>query len=492
MLDKSGKMSLKVIFGAVVNLPGFRIFILILSVGLFRLNAQTDTAFIAGADLSFIPQIEDNGGVYYSDGNAVDPVQIFHNNGFNYIRLRLWHTPADKYCGLESTLKLALRAKKAGMKILLDFHYSDTWADPSWQEKPAAWHNLSYTELLDSLYSYTYSVIKAFDSAGVHPDIVQTGNEISPGFLWPDGRVGGAYDTQEQWTKFTSLLKKAVQAVRDASSDSIRIMIHLDRGGNNSTSRWFFDNLNKYNVEFDIIGQSFYPWWHGDFNMLKQNISDLSSGYGKDIIIAETAYPWTFAWDDTVHNLVGDGDALPTGHTVSQEGQYQYLTDLIHLLRKIPGGKVTGVFYWAPEWISLPSFGSSWENCAMFDFKGNALKSVKAFSDAITDTAGSVGVKESFNNEDISFAVSQNYPNPFNSSTLISFNLIKDCNVKAEVYDITGRRIRVIFNNYMNKGSHSVTWDSVDDSGNEAASGIYIIKVTTPFFSREIKSVLVK
>jgi arabinogalactan endo-1,4-beta-galactosidase len=493
MYKNSGSVFLKIISSTAGKMPGRRILLLFFwIIGICGIIAQTDSGFIAGADLSFIPQVEDNGGVYYSNGKAVDPVKLFWDNGFNYIRLRLWHTPADKYCGLDSTLKLAVRAKAAGMKILLDFHYSDTWADPSWQEKPAAWKNLTYNELQDSLYSYTYSVIKAFDSVGVLPVIVQTGNEISPGFLWRDGRVGGAYDTQEQWSKFTGLLKRAIRAVKDASSDSIKIMIHLDRGGNNTTSRWFFDNLAKYNVDYDIIGQSYYPWWHGDFNMLKYNLSDLSLRYGKEIIVAETAYPWTYEWADSAHNLVGDGDSQPTGHAISEEGQYSYLVDLTRLLRKIPGGKVTGVFYWAPEWISVPSFGSSWENCTMFDFHGNSLKSIKAFSDALKDTTVSVENNDSYNDRDISFSVTQNYPNPFNGSTIISFTLVKDCNVQVLVYDITGRKTREVLNKFMNTGSHSVLWDSLDDSGKEAASGIYIIKIITPFVSKEIKSVLIK
>ena len=156
--------------------------------------AQTSD-FINGADISFVPQIEDLGGLYTVEGTQTDPVEIFSQNGVGYIRLRLWHTPANGYCGLASTIQMASRVKQSGLKFLLDIHYSDTWADPAHQTKPAAWQSLSYTQLVDSVYSYTYSAVQALDNANVLPDLIQIGNEITVGFLWPEGRVGGSYNT---------------------------------------------------------------------------------------------------------------------------------------------------------------------------------------------------------------------------------------------------------------------------------------------------------
>jgi arabinogalactan endo-1,4-beta-galactosidase len=356
--------------------------------------AQTDS-FINGADVSFIPQVEDNGGVYYKDGVATDPLEIFKENEINYIRLRLWHTPSDGYCGLERTLEMAARAKQAGFKLLLNFHYSDWWADPGQQNKPAAWTNLDINALSDSLYYYTFNVIKTFDTLNILPDMVQVGNEITPGFLWPDGRVGGSYDNQ--WPQFTNLLKRAISAVHDAASDSVKIMIHIDRGGNNNTCRWYFDNIRNYEVNFDIIGLSFYPWWHGTLTALRQNVNDLALRYGKDIIVVETAYPWTLQWYDNTGNIVGDDDPLPSNYPPSVNGQYSFLYDLISIVKEVPNGKGTGVFYWAPEWISTPTYGSAWENVVLFDFQGNALNSMRVFKETEIDTSNAINVTFNLN-----------------------------------------------------------------------------------------------
>ncbi len=366
-----------------------KIFLLILFIS-SSIPGQT-TEFIKGVDISYIPQIEDLSGAYYLNGTQTDPLEIFTQNEINYIRLRLWHSPNNGYIGLESTLEMAGRIKQNGSKFLLNFHYSDTWADPGNQDKPAAWESLSYQELVDSIYAYTFNVIQAFDAIDALPDMIQIGNEIISGFLWPEGRVGGSFDNPTQWTQFTNLLKAARNAVVDAAPDTtIPIMIHIDRGGDNTGSRWFFDNINSYQVPFDIIGESFYPWWHGTLTQLSQNLNDLATRYNKDIIVVEIAYPWTLQSYDNLNNFVWNSSQLHQGYSATVQGQFNFLYDLIQIVKNVQNNRGAGVFYWAPEYISVQPIGSSWENLTLFDFGGETLSSIAAFHEP--DTSGGVSL----------------------------------------------------------------------------------------------------
>ncbi|MFZ1517925.1 MAG: glycosyl hydrolase 53 family protein [Ignavibacteriaceae bacterium] len=372
-----------------------RYFIIILLFVTNYIFAQTSD-FIKGADISFVPQIEDLGGAYTVEGTQTDPVEIFNQNGVDYIRLRLWHTPTDGYCGLTKTIQMATRIKQSGSKFLLDIHYSDTWADPAHQTKPAAWQSISYTQLVDSIYSYTYSVMQALNNANVLPDMIQIGNEITVGFLWPEGRVGGTYNTTTQWQQFTTLLKTARNAIVDAVPGiTIPIMLHIDRGGDNAGSRWFFDKMNSYQVPYDYIGLSFYPWWHGTLTQLSQNLNDLATRYSKKIIVAETAYPWTLQPYDNNNNIVGNASQLHDGYPSTVDGQFNFLFDLIQIVKNVPNNKGKGIFYWAPEFISVQPIGSPWENLALFNFQGEVLTSISAFNDI--DTSGAINVTFNLN-----------------------------------------------------------------------------------------------
>lgn len=345
-------------------------------------NAQTDfTAFIKGADVSFIPQIGDLGGVYKVDNIPQDPLKIFKDHGFNFIRLKLWHTPAQNYDNLEKILYMAKRIKARNLKFLLDFHYSDTWADPGRQRKPAAWVGAPFAALRDSVYDYTKNVMRALCAQQTLPEMVQLGNEITPGMLWNDGRVGGNFDTTPQWSNLGELLKAGIRGVREscAAGDSVRIMIHLDRGGDNAACRWYFDNLISQNVEFDVIGLSYYPWWHGTLSAVRANLDDLALRYGKDLVIAETAYPWTLQWADNRGNIVGSANQLHTGYPATVEGQTAFLRDLLKIVRNVKNQKGKGIFYWAPEYISVQPLGSPWENNTLFDFSGNVVPAMSVF-----------------------------------------------------------------------------------------------------------------
>ena len=240
-----------------------------------------------GADISFVPSQEDRGSEFSDQGEKADVLKILSDHKFNWIRLRLFVDPTAEngysrqgYCGLEQTLAMAKRIEQAGMKFLLDFHYSDTWADPGKQFTPSAWKGLSDEELSDKLYEYTSSVIKRFKAEGVAPEMVQIGNEIHNGFLWPQGQIKNSPET------FGMLLRRASEAVRDADPN-IPIMVHPALGGDNGRSVRFFDFVLSHDVVFDVIGQSYYPEHHGTLEQLENNLTDLAKRYGKPIVVVE-------------------------------------------------------------------------------------------------------------------------------------------------------------------------------------------------------------
>lgn len=241
---------------------------------------------ILGADISFLPQLESYGRKFYDNGTEKDMLQILKDHGFNYIRLRLFNNPAADsgyskkgFCDLQNTLKMALRIKAAGMGFLLDFHYSDNWADPGKQHKPSAWKMADYQQLQDSLKEFTRNTLLALKKQGTLPDMVQVGNEINHGMLWPDGR-------SRHMDTLAAFFKAGIAGVRSVDK-SIKIMLHIACGGQNGESRYFIDNMLKRDVKFDIIGESYYPEWHHTPDSLKRNLTDLTTRYKQAVIVAE-------------------------------------------------------------------------------------------------------------------------------------------------------------------------------------------------------------
>ncbi len=240
-----------------------------------------------GADISFLPQLQDRGIKFYENGQPVDAIHLLHHNGMNYIRLRIFVDPANPdgyspgkgYCGLDSTLMMARRVKDAGMKLLLDFHYSDYWADPQKQFKPQAWKDLDFATLKDTVKAYTARVLQTFRKQNVLPDMVQTGNEINHGILWPDGHISHP-DQLEQ------LLQAGVEGVRGVDP-GIPVMMHLALGGQNKEARFWLNNMIARGLQFDLIGLSYYPRWHGTLEDLYNNVHDLAPRYHKPINIVE-------------------------------------------------------------------------------------------------------------------------------------------------------------------------------------------------------------
>jgi arabinogalactan endo-1,4-beta-galactosidase len=344
---------------------------------------QGDTAeFLTGADLSSLPQLENHNAVFSDEEGEADAMTILHRHGFNSVRLKVWHTPKDPYNDLAGVAAMAKRVDALGMQFLLDFHYSDWWADPQKQYKPAAWDSLSFALLVDSVYAYTRAVVSTLDQQGTPPDMVQTGNEIRPGMLWPDGRVGGDYDTPEQWDKLAKLLIAARKGVYDGLSnpDDTRLMIHFDNGGNNTICRNFYDSLAVRGVEYDVIGLSFYPKWHGRLDSLEANLADLTARYEKDVAIVEAAYPFTLGWNDDQGNIWGMQEDLHEGYKPTVDGQAIYFAELRRIITSVPGNRGIGLYYWEPALTSADGYNSPWENACLFDFDGLALPAMDAFS----------------------------------------------------------------------------------------------------------------
>lgn len=313
--------------------------------------------FLAGADVSHLRFFEDRGIVYRDGDTPRDAFAILTNRGINCVRLRLFtssaaQAAADPYNyinNLDYTLPLAVRARAAGLRVLLDFHYSDTWADPGHQRVPAAWTNLSFTQLVAQMRSYSSNVIAALAAAGAAPDYVQVGNEITQGLLWPHGRVGGSYDTSNQWSQLAQLLNAAIQGVREASPASPRILIHIDRGGDWAGTQWFFDRLHARGVSYDWIGLSYYPFWHGPLENLRATLTNAVVRYGKPVLVLETAFP--FSGSTNVHGI-----------PATTNGQVQFLVALAEAVKAVPGGRGRGIFWWGAEYQQLWGY-----NLAGFD-----------------------------------------------------------------------------------------------------------------------------
>jgi beta-galactosidase len=243
-----------------------------------------------GADISFLPELEARGMKFSDNGMEKDAIQILKDHGFNYVRLRVFNDPARDsgyspgkgFCDLENTKKMAKRVKAAGMKLLLDFHYSDYWADPGKQYKPAAWRNISFDELKKAVYDYTKVVMQQLKDQGTTPDMVQVGNEINHGIIWPEGNVSN-FDGLAQ------LINAGTKAVKDVDP-SVVMMLHVALGGQNDESVFFIDNMMARGVHFDVIGESYYPKWHGTLEDLETNLEDLSRRYNKDVIVVEYSH----------------------------------------------------------------------------------------------------------------------------------------------------------------------------------------------------------
>ena len=361
--------------------------------------------FIKGADISTLLEAEQHGAKFYNqNGQQQDAIAILKANGVNYVRLRLWVDPQDAsgktYGGgsnnLENTIALAKRVKAQGLKLLLDFHYSDFWTDPGKQFKPKAWEKMDYPQLKTAIHDYTRDTIARVKQEGVLPDMVQIGNEINGGMLWPEGKSwgqgGGEFD------RLAGLLNAAIGGLKEnlTGGEQVKIMLHLAEGTKNDTFRWWFDEIAKRDVPFDIIGLSMYTYWNGPISALKANMDDISKRYNKDVIVVEAAYGYTLDNCDNAENSFQAKEEKDGGYPGTVQGQYDYIHDLMQSVIDVPDHRGKGIFYWEPTWIAVP--GTTWatkagmkyihdewkegnarENQALFDCQGKVLPSITVF-----------------------------------------------------------------------------------------------------------------
>jgi len=334
---------------------------------------------LRGADVSTLKKNEDFGAAYFdSRGRQRDALAILKDSGMNYARLKVWVDPADGYNNKARVLQMARRIRAQGMGLIIDFHYSDSWADPGKQIKPAAWASLPFPELRQAVYDHTYDVLNALKRQGTPADIAQIGNEINGGMLWPDGRW-------DNWDGLAALLVSAGDAVR-ATHAGTRVMVHLAEGGNNGGHRWWLDNAISRGVTFDVIGVSHYIYWHGSLGSLQANLFDLTTRYGKDIAVMETAYGFTLAENDAQQNIFNASLEQAGGYPATPRGQLSAFRDLYTVVNAVP--RALGVFYWEPTWTAIegagwdptdPSSGDGWENQALFDYTGHPLPAMAVF-----------------------------------------------------------------------------------------------------------------
>lgn len=348
----------------------------------YSMLTLTGQTFYYGADLSYVNEMEDCGVVYKKNNQAKDPYQIFADYDCNLVRLRLWHTPSwydnlnegRRYSDLKDVKKSIRRAKDNKMDVLLDFHLSDNWADPSKQVIPAAWSGVvdDLPNLKDSLYNYIYETLVALNDEDLLPAMVQIGNETNRGILLSQA-VNDAGWTLD-WQRNSALFKVAMQAVRDvekAVAKEILILLHV---AGPTDVDWFIENFMVNEVtDFDIIGISYYEQWHGQSNLMEVGniIADLKNKYNKAVMVVETGYPWTTNGKDAANNVLSQ--ANPNYTPLSPMNQKQWLVDLTQAIQ-VNGGN--GLVYWEPAWVSSDCStqwgkGSHYENASFFDFNHN-------------------------------------------------------------------------------------------------------------------------
>ena len=448
-------------------------------IGFLILSSFTKSnQFINGVDISMLKQVEDNGGVFYENGNQIDPIQIFKDKGINTARIKIWHTPSQNYNNLESVLEIAYRASSVGLDLLLDFHYSDTWADPSSQTKPSAWVDLDFETLCDSVEQYSRHVITKLKNQNTLPKYVQIGNETDCGLLWPDGYVCDESNNDSQWNKLRELFMHAIEGVNSAldTQDTLEIISHVSSGGN-----WFFSNLIGQGIDIDILSISYYPMWHGTLTDLNQNIDELGNEFQKPVLIVETAYPFTLQWNDNTNNILGLETQLLENYEASEEGQFSFLHDLITLVDENNYG--LGICYWAPDWVSTNQFGSPWENQTLFDFDGELLDAIYVFDNS------SVAITriDNFRLNNI-----HNYPNPFNPVTTLQYDLPKDGFIYITIYDMMGKVVKNLVRSHQRAGSKSVQWNATNNEGQSVSAGLYLYKIQAGDFVDTKKMILLK
>lgn len=363
--------------------------------------------FVKGMDLSTLLELERCGARYYDKGQERDILSIMKDYDVDTIRLRLWNDPkseSGEWYGagnndLSETIAIGKKVTEAGFGVLLNFHYSDFWADPGKQIKPKAWKDFGMEELEKAVYDFTKESLEKILDEGVNVTMIQVGNELSNGLLWPEGRVPN-YDN------IYRLVSAGLKACREIDS-KIPLMIHLDNGGNNALYREWFDNFTQRGGDFDYIGLSYYPFWHGSLDMLEYNMNDIAVRYGKDLIVAEVSMGFTMESYQQYEKLSDEerkGYATKPSlvekidYPMTIQGQKDFTEDFLNRVGKVNGNHGKGFFWWEPAWIPVPGSGwatpaslkymndpgpcgNEWANQALFDYDGNTLPALEVIRD---------------------------------------------------------------------------------------------------------------
>lgn len=365
--------------------------------------------YIKGMDISSLDEIEQLGAKFYDKGKEGDLIEILKNYDVNYIRLRLWNDPKSPEgvpygAGNNDyavTLRMAKRVKAAGLGFLLDFHYSDFWTDPGKQNKPKAWEGYDSARLEQAVYDFTKQTLLDFARDGAAPDMVQVGNELTNGLLWPEGQV-------PNYGNIARFVSAGIRAVREVCPLA-KIMIHLDNGGKNELYRnWFEQYINvNQGEDFDIIGLSYYPFWHGTLDDLANNMNDIAVRFGKDLVVAEVSMGHTVEdYMDYEKLAPNERKGMATKpelcakvpFAMTKEGQSAFMKAFLETLENVPQNKGRGFFYWEPAWLPVPGSGwatetalaytkekgpcgNEWANQALFDYDGNALPALQTIKE---------------------------------------------------------------------------------------------------------------
>ena len=438
--------------------------LLFMGLSLSKLHPQS---FYTGADLSYVKELVGCGVDWKENNNAKDVLSILKDNGANIVRFRIWHTPSTGKNGYSDTEAMIARAKAKGLKVILDIHYSDTWADQGKQKCPAAWISVvdNNSLLADSLYNYTRKILQTLKEKGLTPEFVQVGNETNGGMCFPgDGTV--TWPTN--WSKQTLLFNAGIKAVRDVDA-GIKIILHVADPKN---AEWWAGELKKNNVtDYDILGISFYPTWHTTtINGFGTIITNITNTYQKKIMVVETGLPWTNSWNDNTSNIM-NGVPAGLGSTPSPEIQAQWLIDLTNKMLATGG---MGVIYWEPALVAshvsgcpAEPGGSVWENVALFDFSNNLMP-----NGGIRFCQLFLGIKhETAAPCDISLST---FPNPANDKLKVQFNTKSGSDASFEIYDMQGKLIQR-FTKITEMGLNTI---AIDLTGSGLVNGLYILRLT--------------
>jgi arabinogalactan endo-1,4-beta-galactosidase len=339
-----------------------------------------------GADISFTLQEEAIGTRLYSvaGGPAVPIEVLLASAGATACRLRVWVDPPAGYSDETSLVTLARRVHDAGLEVFVDIHYSDFWADPHAQTIPARWAGLSGSALVAAVRGYTRDLVSTLLAAGVRPAAVQIGNEVNNGILWPEGLLYPPRSAP-RWSEFAYLLRAGLAGVADAGGD-VRTVIHIPCPARASEAVWFYRQLENHDVEVDIIGLSYYPFWHGPLSVLSSVLAELAASLGRPIVVAESAYPWTLDWAGETAMIAGTVESLPEASRFppTPAGQAAYFAALKQVVAEVPYGLGAGFFAWEPGYLpgvgAQPGMGNPYNNMTMFDRGGVALPVLESFA----------------------------------------------------------------------------------------------------------------